>query len=345
MAMIRKSSGGRNLLIDPWKVFPYCGYTMSDMHNHTHNESTTGSKLLISILITSLTLVAEVVGGILTGSLALLSDAAHVFLDIFALALSYGAVRLSTRAANSRHTFGFRRMKVLAAFVNGVTLLIVAIEIFREAISRFAHPAAVIAGPMLIVAAVGLAANLVVALVLKGHDHDDLNARAAFLHVIGDALSSVGVIIAGIVMLFTGWTWADPAASVLIGLVILAGAWRVLKEVIHILNEGSPESANPDEVSDAIALIPGVLTVHDLHIWSIEPGYSVMSVHVLLKDQNLSDTRAIMDSIRELAEHRFGIGHTTVQIECDDCGQHCVDCGDGSDGGEGGDGAAPGSRP
>jgi len=290
-------------------------------------DGTSGNKLLLSILITSLTLVAEVVGGILTGSLALLSDAAHVFLDIFALALSYGAVRLAARAASTRHTFGFRRMKVLAAFANGATLLVVAVEIFREAISRFAHPAEVIAGPMLIVAAVGLAANLVVALVLKGHDHDDLNARAAFLHVLGDALSSVGVIIAGVVMLLTGWTWADPVASVLIGLVILTGAWRVLKEVVHILNEGSPEGADPDKVSDAIALIPGVLAVHDLHIWSIEPGYHVMSVHVLLEDQLLSETGSIMGSIRELMEHRFGIEHATVQFECSDCGQHCVDCG------------------
>ncbi|HWP69142.1 MAG TPA: cation diffusion facilitator family transporter [Rectinemataceae bacterium] len=306
-------------------------------HSHHHAEAggATGNKLLLSILITSLTLVAEVVGGILTGSLALLSDAAHVFLDIFALALSYGAVRISTRAASSRHTFGFRRVKVLAAFANGVTLLIVAIEIFREAIARFAHPEPVIAGPMLIVAAIGLAANLIVALVLKGHDHDDLNARAAFLHVLGDALSSVGVIIAGFVMLLTGWTWVDPAASVLIGFVILTGAWRVLKEVIHILNEGSPESANPDEVSAALAMVPGVRAVHDLHIWTIEPGYPVMSAHVLLKDQLLSDTGAIMDSIKDIADHRFGIEHTTVQFECSDCGQHCVDCGVGCESGDG----------
>jgi len=300
-------------------------------HEHVHGLSpelggATGNKLLLSILITSLTLVAEAVGGLLTGSLALLSDAAHVFLDIFALALSYGAIKLATRAASSKHTFGFRRMKVLAAFANGTTLLIVAVEIFREAIARFAHPEAVIAGPMLIIAVIGLVANLLVALVLRGHDHEDLNARAAFLHVLGDALSSVGVIIAGLVMLFTGWTWVDPAASVLIGLVILAGAWRVLKAVIHILNEGAPEGANPEEVAAALAAVPGVLATHDLHVWTIEPGYPVMSVHVLLDDRLLSETGAILDAIKEIAEHRFGIEHTTVQFECADCGQHCVDC-------------------
>ena len=300
-------------------------------HEHAHDLSpelggATGNKLLLSILITSATLVAEVVGGLLTGSLALLSDAAHVFLDIFALALSYGAIRLATRAASSKHTFGFRRMKVLAAFANGTTLLIVALEIFREAIARFAHPESVIAGPMLIIAVVGLVANLLVALVLRGHDHDDLNARAAFLHVLGDALSSVGVIIAGILMLITGWTWVDPAASMLIGLVILAGAWRVLKAVIHILNEGAPEGANPEKVAAALAAVHGVLATHDLHVWTIEPGYPVMSVHVLLDDRLLSETGAILEDIKEIAEHRFGIRHTTVQFECVDCGQHCVDC-------------------
>jgi cobalt-zinc-cadmium efflux system protein len=301
-------------------------------HGHVHGLSpetsgAVGNKLLLSIVITSLTLVAEVVGGILTGSLALLSDAAHVFLDIFALALSYGAVRLAAKAPSSRHTFGFRRMKVLAALINGATLLLVAFEIFRESISRFAHPSAVIAGPMLIVAGIGLVANLIVALVLKGHDHDDLNSRAAFLHVLSDALSSVGVIIAGLVILLTGWTWVDPVASILIGIMILAGAWRLLKEVIHILNEGSPDSAKPDEVSAALTAIPGVLAVHDLHIWTIEPGYTVMSAHVLLDDQRLSDTGTIMNSIKEIADHRFNIEHTTVQLECSDCGQHCADSG------------------
>ncbi|MCX7027265.1 MAG: cation diffusion facilitator family transporter [Spirochaetes bacterium] len=319
--MSKTKSSGHDSTIEHIQGYDYVN------HAGPEDSSAAGNKFLLSILITSLTLIAEIVGGLLTGSLALLSDAAHVFLDIFALVLSYGAVRLATRAPSPRHTFGFHRMKVLAAFVNGATLIIVAIEIFREAISRFVHPVSVIAAPMLIVAVIGLAANLIVAIILKEHDHADLNARAAFLHVLGDALSSVGVIIAGLVMLLTGWTWVDPAASILIGFVILTGAWRVLKEVVHILNEGSPESANPDEVSAALAMVPGVLTVHDLHIWSIEPGYSVMSVHALLEDQLLSDTGSILGRIKDIARQRFKIEHTTVQFECADCGQHCIDCG------------------
>jgi len=291
------------------------------MTNASEHDRSQGGTFILSILITSLTLVAEIIGGILTGSLALLSDAAHVFLDIFALALSYGAVRLASRAPSEKHTYGFHRMKVIAAFINGVTLIVVAIEIFREAIARFGHPEPVIAGPMLIVAVIGLAANLIVALLLGHHEHDDINTRAAFLHVLGDALSSVGVIAAGIVILFTGWAWVDPLVSVLIGLIILSSAWRVLKEAIHILNEGAPDDAGVNEVSAAMAAVAGVLEVHDVHVWTVGPGYKVLSAHVLLSDRALSETVTVMHEMKEVLARRFGLEHTTVQFECASCGQ------------------------
>jgi len=315
---------------------------MNMEHNHTHNHThghghdhspgteegpdDSGRKLALSIAITSLTLFAEVIGGILTGSLALLSDAAHVFLDIFALALSYGAVRLARRSPSASHSFGFSRMKVIAAFINGATLLLVSVEIFREAIGRFIHPSPVLAGPMLIVAVIGLVANLLVALVLGGHDHEDLNARAAFLHVLGDALSSVGVIIAGIVMLFTGWTWVDAAAGILIGVIILLGAGRVLKEAVHILNEGAPDDAATDKVAEAISSVPEVIGVHDTHVWAIEPGYRILSAHVVLSDRMIGETFRILSEIKEILAHRFNIEHTTVQFECADCGQCAGSC-------------------
>lgn len=299
----------------------------TDRVDETHGtDEMKGKRFIISIVITCLTLVAEVLGGVFTGSLALLSDASHVFLDIFALGLSYLALRLASRAPSARHTFGFRRMKVIAAFVNGATLLAVAFEILREATSRIMHPAAVDAGPMVIIAAIGLAANLVVALLLRRHDHEDLNTRSAFLHVLGDALSSVGVIAAGILILATGWSWVDPAASVLIAVVILVGAGRVLKEAIHILNEGSPKGATVDEVSSAIAEVKGVVEVHDVHVWTIEPGYPVMSAHVLLYDQALGATQGVMESIKDVMTRRFGITHTTIQFECANCGQGPVAC-------------------
>jgi cobalt-zinc-cadmium efflux system protein len=295
-----------------------------EKHDHMHElnvPDSGGGKLGLSILITSLTLVAEVVGGILTGSLALLSDAAHVFLDIFALALSWGAIRLAMRSPSDRHTYGFHRMKVIAAFINGATLVLVAIGIFREAAIRFANPVSVIAGPMLIVAVIGLAANLLVALVLGHHDHDDLNTRAAFLHVLGDALSSVGVIVAGVVILFTGMTWVDALASGLIGCIILAGAFRVLGEAIHILNEGAPEGASMSEVTLAMSSVEGVLAVHDLHTWTVGPDYRVLTAHAVVADRMLCETERIMRELKQVLSHRFGLEHTTIQFECADCGQ------------------------
>lgn len=291
------------------------------MDAHEPHAAMSGRRFLVSILITSLVLAAELAGGILTHSLALLSDAAHVFLDIFALALGYGAIQLSRRSATGRHSYGFFRMKVLAAFINGATLLIVSFEILKEAVVRFMQPREVIAGPMLIVAAIGLAANLLVALVLRGHDHEDLNARAAFLHVLGDALSSVGVIIAGFVILFLGWHWVDPLVSVLIAVVILRGAFRVLREAVHILNEGSPQNAQSEDVSAAMSGIPGVRGVHDVHVWSLEPGYRILTAHVVLENQELSATHAIMERIKTVLDEEFSIEHTTIQFECEDCGQ------------------------
>jgi len=181
---------------------------------------------------------------------------------------------------------------------------------------------------MLIIAGIGLGANLLVALVLRGHDHDDLNARAAFLHVLGDALSSVGVIAAGLIILFTGWYWVDTVASVLIGIVILTGAWRVLKETIHILNEGAPEGSSAESVEHELKVIPGIISAHDVHVWTIEPGYTVLSAHVVLEDQLVSKTAEVLERIKNTLDSVFGIHHVTIQFECGNCGQACVVCED-----------------
>lgn len=301
-------------------------------HDHSHlspgqsGDSKIESKFLLALALTGFILVAEVVGGLWTGSLALLSDAAHVFMDVLALGLGYGAIRLAALPPSDRHTYGFHRMKVLAALINGATLLLVAFEIFREAWSRFQNPTPVLAGPMLVVAIIGLGVNLVVALALRQHDHDDLNTRAAFLHVLGDALASVGVIAAGVVILATGWLWVDPLVSVLIALIILAGSGRVLRQSIHILNEGAPEGLNASDVGQAMRQMAGVAEVHDLHIWTVSPGYTALSAHVVLADQALSQTGQVMANLKEIIAHQFGIEHTTIQFECHNCGQGAVVC-------------------
>jgi len=292
-----------------------------------HGNPTLNKRFLIAIGITLAILFAEIVGGLWTGSLALLADAGHVFLDVFALVLSFAAMRLALRPADSRHTFGYHRFQVLAAFINGATLLLISIEIFREAWTRWQTPEPILAGPMLVVAVVGLVANLLVAYTLHDHDHEDLNTRSAFLHVLGDAISSVGVIAAGAIILFTGWYWVDPLVSVLIGVIILLGAWRVLRESTHILNEGMPRGITAEEVVSAIqTATSGVSNVHDLHVWTIRPGFVALSAHVVLDDQALSQTMPSMHAIKDALRAQFAIEHTTIQFECSQCNDGALIC-------------------
>jgi len=278
-------------------------------------------KIFFSMAITGIIFIAEFGGGLWTGSLALLSDSAHVFMDIFALGLSYLAIRVATLPANDRHTFGFHRMQVLAALTNGVTLLFISFEILREAVIRFQNPEPILAGPMLIIAIIGLAVNVVVALVLREHDHDDLNTRAAFLHVLGDALASVGVIGAGITIYFTGLQWIDPLVSVFISVLILFSSGRLLKETVHILAEGIPDGMTASGVAESMKAISGVAEVHNLHIWTVSPGFVALSAHVILDDQTIRQSERIMADLKNCLSSQFKIDHTTIQFECEKCDQ------------------------
>jgi cobalt-zinc-cadmium efflux system protein len=282
----------------------------------------------LSIALTSLILLAEVAGGIWTGSLALLSDAAHVFMDVFALTLSFVALRLSALPPDDRHTYGYHRLEVLAALINGVTLGIIAIGIFWEAAARWGAPEPIKSVEMMIIAVIGLVVNMVVAFVLGGHQHEhdeheqeDMNVQSAFLHVVGDAVSSVGVIVAAGIIWFTGWYWVDVIASVLIGLIILLGSWRVLRPTLHLLMEGVPEGLGLTRIGATLAAAPAVREVHDLHVWSLCAGHVALSAHVVVDDQPLGDTAGLMAELKRGLAEAFGITHTTIQIECATCGQ------------------------
>jgi cobalt-zinc-cadmium efflux system protein len=294
---------------------------------HDHPIENNSKKLFISIALTGLIFIAEFGGGLWTGSLALLSDSAHVFMDAFALGLSYLAIRAATLPADDRHTYGYHRMQVLAALANGATLLFISFEILKEAVNRFQNPEPVVAGPMLVIAVIGLIVNIIVALVLREHDHQDLNTRAAFLHVLGDALASVGVIGAGIAIYFTGFLWIDPLVSVLISVLILFSSGRLLKETVHILAEGMPDGMTASDVTKTMMTISGVTEIHDLHIWTVSPGYIALSAHVTLEDQTLSQTEGIMAELKQLLDQQYEIKHTTIQFECVNCGQGLVDYG------------------
>ena len=295
---------------------------MTQDHVHDIKEN----RFILALALTGLIFLAELIGGFWTHSLALLSDSAHVFMDAFALGLSYLAIRAAKLPADNKHTYGFHRMQVLAALINGATLFLIAFEIMRQAWDRFRNPEPVLAGPMLVIAVIGLAVNLIVAFTLSGHDHDDLNTRSAFLHVLGDALASVGVIAVGVILLFVNWTWLDPLVSVLIGLLILFSSGRVLKEAVHILAEGMPAGMTATAIADSMRKVPGVSQVHDLHVWTVAPGYIALSAHVTIDDQSLSQTTRVMSALKETLHEGFEIQHTTIQFECGNCGQGMVAC-------------------
>ena len=285
----------------------------------SHIDHSISRRLIFAIVLTSVTLIAEVAGGIWTNSLALLSDAAHVFLDLFALVLSLAAIKLASIPASERHTFGFHRSEVFASFINGLTVFLMALGILYEAWQRFAAPEAVKSLPMLVIAVIGLVMNLLAAKALHSHSHDDLNVKSAFLHVIGDAAASVGVIAGGVIMYYTGWYQLDALISAAIGLLILAGAGRVLRDSTHILMEGTPRGLELNEVADSIRNIEGVQDLHHLNIWTVCSHILSLSVHVDIDTGNEVQRGTILHAIEHLLADRFHITHTTIQMECATC--------------------------
>ncbi|MDM7939376.1 MAG: cation diffusion facilitator family transporter [Methanothrix sp.] len=299
-----------------------------------HEVKTVERRFLIAILLTGSILAVEVAGSWWTGSLALLSDAAHVFLDIFALGLSWLAIRLATLPADERYSYGFHRFEVVASLANGLTLGFVSLGILVEAYHRLQEPAPVKGLDLLLLASFGLAVNLIAAFVLKGsHKHDqdphameDLNVRSAMLHVLGDAAASFGVIAAALIIWRTGWTPADPIASVVISLIIFASSYRLMRDSFRIMMEGVPSCLRLEDVSRAICSVPGVVQVHDLHVWGVCSAHIILSAHAVIDDQKISQAQTIMDEMKIKLNELFGIEHTTIQLEGKSCGQGTVVC-------------------
>jgi len=276
-------------------------------------------KLKIAIALTAVTLITEVIGGFWTNSLALLSDAAHVFLDLFALILSLTAIKLASIPASDRHTFGFHRSEVFASFINGLTVFLMALGILYEAWLRFAAPEQVKSLPLLVIAVIGLSMNLLAAKALHSHSHDDLNVKSAFLHVVGDAAASVGVIVGGVIMYYTGWFQLDALISAAIGLLILAGAGRLLRDSTHILMEGVPRGLELTAVADSIRSVKGVQDVHHLNIWTVCSHILALSVHVDIDSGSEERRETILHNIEHLLAESYHITHTTIQMECATC--------------------------
>ncbi|MCM3080398.1 cation diffusion facilitator family transporter [Brevibacillus invocatus] len=283
-------------------------------HGHTHGKGANKKALLISLCITTTFLIIEVIGGFLTNSLALLSDAGHMLSDSSALFLSLIAMYFASKPPSPAKTYGFYRFEILAALINGVTLVLISLYIFWEAIERLAAPPEVSSLSMMGIAFVGLLANIAAAFVLMRGDYkNNLNMRSAFLHVLGDMLGSVGAIAAGFLMWMFGWYIADPIISIVVGVLIMISAWRVTKESVNVLMEGTPSSIDTKKVSETLEMIEGVTHVHDLHIWTVTSGFDSLTVHLEVKD-DLPSYPVLQEALQVLRD-QFGITHATVQIE------------------------------
>ncbi|MCH7484820.1 MAG: cation transporter, partial [Chloroflexi bacterium] len=272
-----------------------------------------GRRLAIALVITLALLVAEVVGGILTGSLALAADGGHMASDAGALSLSLGAIWLAARPATTRRTFGFHRAEILAAFVNSIGLVLIAGYIFWEAGSRFGNPPEVDTGPMLGIAAAGLAGNIVAVALLFDRRRHSLNMRSAFLHVMGDTVASLGVIAAGIAMAITGEYLFDPLISVGIGVLILLSSFRIMWESTQVLLEATPPDVRVQDVQDEMLKVPGVRNVHDLHVWTVTSGFVSLSAHV--ETSGHGDVHEVLVNLRTMLARTFTIEHATLQLE------------------------------
>jgi cobalt-zinc-cadmium efflux system protein len=283
-------------------------------HNHTHGLAR--NSLRLAFFLTLIILIAEVVGGLLANSLALLSDAGHVVTDIFALGLAWFATVQAERLPNARKTFGYHRVGILAAMVNAITLIVIAFAIMLEAVQRFQHPEKVQPQIMFLAAGIGIVINLIIGFGLF-KESNNLNVRAAMLHVFGDVGASVGVIVAGVIILLTGWTFVDPLLSVGIAVLIAIGAWRILRETTDILLEAVPKGVSMPGLVKDMKSVEGIEDVHDLHVWSITSNMYALSCHALIADVPPSNSSVILHSLNTMLSEKYHIGHVTIQFECD----------------------------
>lgn len=295
-------------------------------HGHDHGSSLTGRLLLLSVAITVAFVAGEAVTGYFSNSLALLSDAGHNFADALALVLSWYGLWIGQRPSSAKRTYGHHRVGILIALINALSLVLIAFLIFWEAISRFRHPEPVQSTPMIVVAFIAILLNTVISLWLRKAAKKDLNVRSAYMHMLGDAISAAGVVVAGFIVAFTHTSIADPIVSVLIGLLILWSSWDVLKESVNVLLEATPKGLDISIVETTINDIEGVLAVHDLHVWTVGSGMIACSCHIAVEEQSV---RSGENVLREVARHlneRYEITHTTIQIEVEGCEPNDMYC-------------------
>ncbi|WP_106805242.1 cation diffusion facilitator family transporter [Pseudomonas sp. S5D5] len=289
---------------------------MSAGHSHAQVRAGHERKLWFALGLTTSFMIAEVIGAFVTGSLALLSDAAHMMTDALALAISLVAIQVAKRAADRKRTFGYARFEILAAAFNALLLFAVAFYILYEAYQRLQAPAQIQSTGMLVIAVLGLIVNLIAMRLLSAASGESLNVKGAYLEVWSDMLGSIGVMIAAVVIMLTGWGWVDSLVAAAIGFWVLPRTWSLLKESMNVLLQGVPDGIDIDQVEQAIRAIPGVKDVHDLHIWALTSGKNVLSTH-LVTDSALDTEHKILSQVTEMLHEQFDISHATVQVEGD----------------------------
>jgi len=289
-------------------------------HEHIPNLSrSTVRRLALSLGITLVFVVVEILAGVFANSLALLTDAAHNLTDVLVLALTWWALWITTKPADSSKTYGYHRAGILVALANSTTLVLIALGVFYEAWKRFIAPQEVQADILIGVGAAAVVVNLVTALLVRRGSEHDLNLHSAFLHLMGDVLSTVGAVIAGVVIRITGWNWLDALVSVLIGFLILWNAWGILRESLEILMESTPADIDIDALRRDVLAVEGVRGVHDLHAWSITRSLRTLSAHLVTDDVPISVGAKVQVAVQEMLAHNYGITHATLQLECMDC--------------------------
>ena len=295
-------------------------------HRHDHGSSLTGQRLLLSIFITVAFVVGEATAGYYSNSLALLSDAGHNFADALALILSWYGLWMAQRPSTAKRTYGYHRVGIIVALINAVSLVVIALLIFWEAVHRFGNPEPVQSKPMILVALIAILLNTLISIWLWRAAKDDLNLRSAYLHMLGDAVSAAGVVGAGIVIATTGASVADPAVSILIGILILWSSWGILREAVDVLLESVPKHIDMQTVERKIGGVTGVLAVHDLHVWTVGAGVVACSCHITVEEQSVRSGQNVLRAVAEELEHDFGITHTTIQVEAEGCDANDMYC-------------------
>lgn len=297
------------------------GHDHSAGHVHAPSGPDAERRILWAMALTGGFMVVEIIGGLVSGSLALLADAGHMLTDVGALALAHAGMRIGRRAADPKRSYGYRRLEVLAAFVNGITLLVLTVWITAEAVRRFFEPVEILSGTMLTVAVLGLLVNLGSFAILHGGSKDSVNIAGALAHVLSDLLGSVAAIVAAVVIMWTGWTPIDPILSVFVGLLIVRSGWTITRRAGHILLEGTPEGMDPQVIKDELERMPGVADCHHVHVWSLTSGRTIATLHLRLEPG--AQQGQVLLAVKAHLRARFGIVHSTVEIDPEDyCADH-----------------------